>query len=99
MKDKESTKEDFIKARKENKKVILTYFSGEYRLFFTKLCVPIQYIRPMNSLENDYYYFWDEQSDVGDRLFGLPPEDIVYLELSDENYDPNDYIIPNTSEV
>ncbi|MBN2589330.1 MAG: hypothetical protein JXA96_05685 [Sedimentisphaerales bacterium] len=99
MKEKESTKEAFIKARKERKKIFLTYFSGKYSLFFTKLCVPIQYVRPINEFEHDYFYFWDEQADVGDRLFGLPLEDISYLELSDENYNPNDYIITNTSEV
>jgi len=99
MKEKQYTKEAFIKARKEKKKLLLTYFGGEYRLFLTKLCVPIQYVNSGNELENDYYYFWDEQADIGDRLFGLPPSDIMYIELTEENYDPNNYIIPNTSEV
>ncbi len=99
MKNKTGIKESFIKACKERNKILLTYFSGEYRLFYTKLCIPLQYVCAMNEYENEYYYFWDEQAEVGDRLFGLPVDDIVLLELSDENYNPNDYIIPNVSEV
>ena len=99
MKDKKNTKEIFIKARKERKKILLTFFSGQYSLFYTKLCIPIQYIHPINEYEHDYFYFWDEQADAGDRLFGLPPEDIVIIEATEENYDPNDYIIPNVSGV
>ena len=99
MKEKQYTKETFIRARKEKKKVLLTYFSGEYKLFLTKLCVPINYVHSGIDLDNDYYYFWDEQADIGDRLFGLPPSGIKYLELTEESYDPNDYIVPNTSEV
>ena len=99
MKEMQSTKEAFVKARKENKKVLLTYFSGEYSLFLTKLCIPVQQVHPVAEFESYYYYFWDEQADVGDRLFGLPLSDIRYLELTDEHYNPNDYIIPNTSEL
>ena len=100
MKEKQSTKEVFIRAYKEKKKVFLTYYSGEFRLVVTKLCVPIQYINSVSKLECDcYYFFWDEKAEVGDRLFGLSPEDIVLLELSDDNYDPNDYIVPNMSEA
>jgi len=99
MKDKISTKEAFIKARTERKKVFLTYFSGECRLFLAKLCVPIQYVCPVSEFENDYFYFWDEQAEIGDRLFGLSLDDIELLDLSDENFDPNNYIMPNASEV
>jgi hypothetical protein len=99
MKEKQDTKEAFTKARKESKKILLTYFSGEFSLFLTKLCIPIQYVHPETELEHGYYYFWDEQADVGDRLFGLPESEIIYLEFSGENYDPNDYIIPDTSDV
>lgn len=99
MKDKISTKEAFIKARTERKKIFLTYFSGERRLFLAKLCVPIQYVCPANEFENDYFYFWDEKAEVGDRLFGVLLDDIELLDLSNENFDPNNYIMPNVSEV
>jgi len=99
MQKKLSTKEAFIKARNEKKKVLITYFSGEYSLFLTKLCVPVQLVPPIAEFENDYYYFWDDQADVGSRIFGLAPSEIAYLELTDEVFDPNNYIASNTSEV
>ena len=99
MKEKQGTKEAFTRARKETKKVLLTYFSGEFSLFLTKLCIPIQHVHSLTEYDNDFYYFWDEQGDVGDRLFGLMPSDIVYLELSDDSFDPSDYIVPNLSEI
>ena len=99
MKEKQSTKDAFIKANTEKLKVLVTYFSGEYSLFLTKLCVPIQYVCAVNEQDQDYFYFWDEQAEVGDRLFGLPLQDIAYLELSDEKFDPNDYIISNISKA
>ena len=100
MEEKHSTKDVFIRAYKEKKKVLLTYFGGEYNLSNTKLCVPIQYINSNSKLECDsYYFFWDEEAEVGDRLFGLSPEDIISLEVSDDNFNPNDYIIPDMSEV
>lgn len=99
MKEKQGTKDAFIQARKEKKKVILTHFSGEYSLFLTKLCIPIQHALPVTEFDFDYYFFWDEHADVGDRLFGLPLSDIVNLEIADEIFDPNDYILPNMSDV
>lgn len=99
MKEIQSTKEAFVKARKEKKKILLTYFSGEYNLFLTKLCIPVQQVHPVAEFESFYYYFWDEQADVGDRLFGLPHSEIKYIELTEEDYDPNDYILPDTNNV
>lgn len=93
------TKETFVKALKGKKKLLLTYFSGEYSLFLTKLCVPIQHSKPIAEFENDNYFFWDEQADIGDRLFGLPLSDIAYMELTDESYNPDDYIVTNLSDA
>ena len=85
----------FIQAVKDRKKVILTYFSGFQNLYLTRLCVPIHF-SPSGSEDNntDCYYFWDSEADVGERLLALTPSDIAYMELSDDIFDPNDYIIP-----
>lgn len=86
--------EKFMQAVKEKRKVILTYFSGEYNLNLTKLCVPLQYSPPGKGQDSNYYYLWDSEADVGERALVLPPPQIMYMELGDDTFDPNDYIIP-----
>ena len=71
----------------------MTYFSGQYDLNLTKLCVPLQY-SPPDEEDPECYYFWDSEADVGTRVLVLPPSQIMYMELGDETFDPNDYIIP-----
>ena len=84
----------FIQATENKKKVILTYFSGEQSLYLTRLCVPIQYNCSASEDAPDCYYFWDSEADVGERLLALSPSQIAYMELSDEIFDPAEYIIP-----
>ena len=84
----------FIKATKDRKKVILTYFSGQQNLYMTRLCIPIQFDPSESEYDSECYYFWDSEADVGERLLAMPPSEITYIELSDETFDPNDYIIP-----
>ena len=86
----------FIQATESKKKLIVTYFSGERSLYLTRLCVPIQFSRSDSEDTPDCYYFWDSEADVGERLLALPPSQIAYMELSDETFDPADYIIPET---
>ncbi len=84
----------FIQATENKKKVILTYFSGEQSLYLTRLCVPIEFNRSDSENTPDRYYFWDSEADVGERLLALTPSQIAYMDLSDESFDPAEYIIP-----
>lgn len=86
----------FIEATKDRKKIILTYFSGQKSFYLTRLCVPIQFSPSDSKEDSDWYYFWDSEAEVGERLLALPPSEIAYMELSDEIFDPADYIIPET---
>lgn len=88
--------EKFMQAVKERKKVILTYFSGEYNLNLTKLCVPLQYSPSGRGQDSNYYYLWDSEADVGERILGLPVSQIMYMELSNDTFEPDEYIIPET---
>lgn len=101
MKQKQSTKDAFVKAQKQKRKVLVTYFSSVNNLFLTKLCVPLQIqtieLYPSNSTE--LYYFWDENVDEDEKIFSLPLSEIKYLELSDELYNPDNYIVPDASKV
>ncbi len=99
MKKKQGTKDAFFKAQNEKKKVLVTYFSGVSNLFLTKLCVPIhmQTIELTPSNKTDLFYFRDEEAEEDEQIFSLPLSEIKYLELSDESYNPDDYILPNVS--
>jgi hypothetical protein len=87
----------FIQAVKNKKKVILTFFSGQQYLYLTRLCVPVQFTSSEKGNSSKCYYFWDSEADVGERLLALKPSQITYMELSDETFDPADYIIPETN--
>jgi len=84
----------FIQATENKKKVILTYFSGEQSFYLTRLCVPIQFCLSDSDKTPDCYYFWDSEADVGERLLALSPSQIAYMVLSDETFNPAEYIIP-----
>ena len=85
-----------MQAVKEKRKVILTHFSGEYNLNLTKLCVPLKYTPFSECGDSDCYYVCDSDADIGTRVLVLPPSQIMYMDLGDNTFDPNDYIIPET---
>jgi hypothetical protein len=99
MQEKQEKQDIFIKALRERKKILLTHFSGEQNLYLTRLCIPIEHIQPISENGSDFYYFWDPKADVGERIFGCPPSDIQYIESSEDSFNPDDYIIPNKSNV
>ena len=78
--------EIFEQAVRDKKKVILTYFSTEHNLNLTRLCIPVRYSLPKPGEESDYYHVWDSEGDVGEQLLGLPPSQIIYMELSNESF-------------
>lgn len=84
----------FMQAVRAKRKVIVTYFSGQYNLYLTKLCVPIHHSPADPAEGSDCYYFWDSEGDTGERMLGFPPSQIVHMDLSDETFDPAEHIIP-----
>jgi len=85
--------DNFARASEKRRKVILTYFSGEYGLNLTKLCVPLQYSAADEQANHGCYYLWDPEGDIGRRVLVLPSSKIMYMELSDDSFEPDDYII------
>ena len=82
----------FIRAKTESRKIVLTYLRSHDNLIVKKLCIPLRHIDPISEYGPDYFYFWDEQANVGERIFGLPPSDIKHIEMTNEVYNPDDYI-------
>jgi hypothetical protein len=97
MQEEQEKQDRFTEALNERKKILLTHFSGEQNLYLTRLCIPLEHIQPISENGSDFYYFWDENADVGERIFGCPSSEIHYIESSEESFNPNDYIIPNRS--
>lgn len=89
----------FVQAVKDRRKVIVTYFSGEYSLNLTKLYVPLQYSPSDGRDDSDRYYLWDPEGDIGRRVLVLPPSQVVYMELSDDTFEPDEYIIPERDQM
>ena len=84
----------FIQAVKSCKKILLTYYDKELNLYLTRLCVPVDYGEPDSKVDSDYYYFWVEYAQVGERMLGLNSSQIKFMNLSDEVFNPADYITP-----
>jgi hypothetical protein len=85
----------FVQAVKEQKMLIVTYSAGEYSLSLTRLCVPLEYSPSGAGDDSGCYYFWDSEADTGERILVLPSSQIVYIQLSNETFDPAEYIIPH----
>ena len=89
----------FMQAVNNRRKVILTHFSGRYNLNLTKAYVPLQYAPSGEGEDSDCYYLWDSEADVGDRVLILSPSQILYMELSDDTFDPDEYIVPESDHM
>jgi hypothetical protein len=87
----------FIQAVTNRKKVILTYYSGIKKFYLTVICVPLRYSLPDSNGGPENYYFWDEVADIGKRLLELSPSQMVLMQISDETYNPSDFICSEAS--
>jgi len=82
----------FIRAVKDNKKVILAHHSGVEEFYITKLLIPVYYRPSASRWSEDIYYFWDSEA-RGNRLLVLQTSQIKFMELSDESFAKADYQI------
>ena len=90
----------FVRAIKDNRKVKLVFLSDAGGTKVEKLCGPMLYspsfVGDETADESDCYYFWDFESGSGKHVLGFPPNKIVSLELTEQAFDPAEFI---TSEV
>jgi hypothetical protein len=87
----------FIRAIKDNKKVILTHHSGVEEFYITKLLVPVYYRPSVSNWSKDIYYFWDSEA-KGNRLLVLQSSQIKFMELSEESFAKANYEIKPESD-
>ena len=84
----------FIQAIKSSKKILLTYYEEELNLYLTRLCIPMDYGNPDSKSDSDYYSFWVEYAQKGERMLSLHTSQIKYMNISDEIFNPEDFEIP-----
>lgn len=77
----------FIKAIQDKKKVKLTFCHNEHGDIRDGLFGPIFYSTSIASEDSDCYYLWDFESGIGNNFLGLPPSQIVRMELTKETFD------------
>ena len=88
----------FVRAIKDNRQVKLVFLSDAGRNKSEKLYGPMLYSPPIagdeTGGESDCYYFWDFESGSGKHVLGFPSNTIVSMELTEQAFDPAEFITP-----
>lgn len=85
---------NFIVGINVKRKIILTFHSKEDDSTLLRTCAPMDY-GPLRRITNDLtnrYHFWDYDSDVKRHPLSLKTDQIVRIELTDEYFDPSEFI-------
>lgn len=77
----------FVKAIRVKKKVKLTFFHNDHGDIRNGLFGPVIYSATIAGEDSDCYYLWDFEKGIGNNFLGLPPSQIVKMELTKEPFD------------
>ena len=77
----------FVKAIRDKKRLELTFFSNENDEIRDGLFGPIFYSPSTAGDDSDCYYLWDFEGDNSNNFLGLPPSQIMRMELTKEPFD------------
>lgn len=77
----------FVKAIRDKNKVKLTFFSEENGDIRDGVFGPIFYSPSVTGDDSDCYYLWDFEGGNSSNFLGLPPSQIVGIELTEEPFD------------
>lgn len=77
----------FVKAIRGKNKVKLTFFRNEKGDIRDGLFGPIFYSPSTAGDDSDCYYLWDFEDGNSNNFLGLPPSQIVRMELTREPFD------------
>jgi hypothetical protein len=77
----------FVKAIRGKNKVKLTFFSNEKGDVRNGLFGPIFYSSSTAGDDSDCYYFWSFEDGNSNNFLGLPPSQLVMMELTREPFD------------
>ncbi len=83
----------FMRGIKGMRKIRLTFFSKEDRGQLVRTCAPMDFGPSRRAKDkSDRYHLWDFESDTRNHTLGLPPTQIVSMELLSETFDPSDFV-------
>jgi hypothetical protein len=85
----------FVRAIRGKNKVRLTFFSSEDGDIRDGLFGPIFYSPSIAGNDSDCYYLWDFEGADSNHFFGLPPSQIVRMEISREHFDLVEFFTPS----
>ena len=77
----------FVQSIRDKKKVKLTFVKNECGDTRDGLFGPIFYSASVTGDDSDCYYLWDFKSETTNHFLGLPPSQIVSMELTKEPFD------------
>lgn len=79
-------------------RIRLRFFSKEDQGELTRMCAPMDF-GPSRRAKNqdDRYHSWDYESDTERHTLSLLPEQIISIELTDELFDPAEFVTWSTS--
>lgn len=83
----------FIEGIHSLRKVRLSFFSKEDGRELVRLCAPMDFGPSRRAKDQaDRYHFWDYESDTRNHVLSLLPEQINWVEATDENFEPVEFI-------
>lgn len=77
----------FVEAIRTKKKVKLTFCRSRNNDVGDGLFGPIFYSAAIAVEDSDCYYLWDFEAGIGNNFLGLPPSQVVKMELTNESFD------------
>jgi len=84
----------FMRATREGRRVRVSHSMEGNAVIFTKVYIPLDYTSSSSEVKSNCYYFWDPNGKVGERCVTLLASQIKRMELTDEVFDPTQYIVP-----
>lgn len=88
----------FIQAIHDKNKVRLTFFSKDDGRSLTRLCAPMDLGPSRRATDkSDRYHLWDYESDTGNHVLSLLPNQIISVDVLSESFEPEEFITWNTS--
>jgi hypothetical protein len=91
------TREIFIRAIHEKRKVRVTFFSKEDSGTLTRVCAPMDFGPSRRAhVKNNRFHLWDYESDSGMHTLSLEPEQIQCIEILNECFTPQEFVTWDT---
>jgi hypothetical protein len=88
----------FIQAIHAQRKVRVTFYSKEDRSLLVRMCAPMDYGSSRRAKrKNDRFHLWDYESDTGEHVLSLNPEQVKDIQVLDECFNPAEFITWDTN--